>query len=1278
MPTHSRKHVEDLFLSLVDLPRHQRHDALLRLAPDDPDLRDAVERLLRIDDAHDHPDHPAFLDPDDTPPAALQPAAPRTIGNYDIIGTLGEGGMGVVYQARQRSPARTVALKIIRPGFATAELVRRLRREADALGLLQHPGIACIYEAGVATLQGPGQDIPQPYIAMELVRGLPITEHARAHALDTRQRVDLLARVADAVHHAHERGVIHRDLKPRNIFVDDQRQPKVLDFGIAKLAPDASPTSHTLHTGTGNILGTLDYMSPEQVAADPAAVDARTDVYALGAILFELLTGAPPHDLRTTPIPEALRAIRQDDAPHLSSIRRGHQRFDDDLSTIVAKALDKDPLRRYPSAAALADDLRRYLADEPILARPTTALQQIRKFARRHKAIVAAVVASLAALAIGLVGTLLFAARESAARRLAEARLDQATQSAYRASIAAAHAAIESEDHASALRYLDAAPDSLRGWEWKLAHHLATPSDRRIPLRPDQLRPQRLDLGLRLAASDTPDGRIVVWDLWTDAEPPASRILRGELRAITGSSLVAITQRRELVRVDLDTAATTWTLPLEAALGPTPGRELPAVDWADHDDSRLIATNFTRIAVIDARTGTVLHRLDAPPTMAMARLSPDGRTISASGLTESVAIDVQTGTPRWTAQGAMHGFNPDGSRIVIVGQEPGGSPFARITDTRTGREIARLNIFASNQYAGPSLAFSPDGRMIAAHERPATIVVRDADTLEPRHALVLDAAPHRHHFTPDSAAIVAVSDTGAVFRWEIPPRAGWAEHPRWAASAGRPATSPDASRLARAEWGALAMLDARDGRVLWRAGLSIRPVGQPAFNADGRSVAAFDGDLAIVVLDTQTGREQGRHAFPVGSPPVVAIAWCADRRQWVAADEHGTIHAIDAAPASDRPAQTLASLPGRPIALAARRVGGGLAVAMDQADAGASQPALQTSPQTARRWRLTLLDGTAGSRDATLRARPMTLAFSPDGRRIMVGTADGRVDVLDAESLAPLAQLAAGQDGVVGLDTLADGSRVLGLGADGTIRVWNADLSDPAPLASLRTPIRESAVSVRVSPAGDALVVGGYGRSAVLHITRATPEVARALDLARRGTAHAEALRAEHLVAADVARAIEVETGLADDLRAEARRATLALGDSVARLNSDAWAVARDPRATPAQRERSLRVALAAVEAGGRRIPATLNTLGTALFRLDRHEEAREWLERSDEGFVRSGRGRRAATHAVLAMVHHAKGRDREAAASLATARQTLALMPGDRDAAVLIEEAAERLSGPR
>jgi tetratricopeptide (TPR) repeat protein len=332
------------------------------------------------------------------------------VGHYRILRLLGEGGMGAVYEAEQDQPRRRVALKVIKAALASPDLIRRFTQESQTLGRLHHPGIAHIFEAG-------GADSAfgfQPFFAMELIDGKPLVQYANEHQLSTRGRIELMVQICDAVQHAHQRGIIHRDLKPANILVDENGQPKILDFGLAR-ATDYD-TETTRQTNMGQLLGTLAYMSPEQVLADPLALDTRSDVYALGVMLYELLGGRLPYDLPRS-LHQALRAIQEAEPVPLGTLNRA---FRGDLETIVSKALEKDKNRRYSSASGLAADLQRYLDNQPISARRASAGYQVKKFAQRHKALVTGLSAALGILVMGVVASTWEAVRARRAEAEAE------------------------------------------------------------------------------------------------------------------------------------------------------------------------------------------------------------------------------------------------------------------------------------------------------------------------------------------------------------------------------------------------------------------------------------------------------------------------------------------------------------------------------------------------------------------------------------------------------------------------------------------------------------------------------------------------------------------------------------------------------------------------------------------------------------------------------------------------------------------------------------------
>lgn len=406
--------VRAVFHDVCELPASERAAKLEVLCGDDAALRHEVERLLRAMDESANADI-------DLTRAALASQTTPEIEGFRIIRMLGEGGMGVVYEAEQERPKRRVALKLIRPGFVTPSIIRRFEREADALGRLKHPGIAQVYEARIADINGRRT----PYLVMELVEGVGLLQHARSAKLDTRGRLEIAAKLCDAVEHAHQRGVIHRDLKPANIIVDASGQPKILDFGVARMTENDLRIA-TMRTEAGQILGTAAYMSPEQASGDPDELDTRSDVYTLGVVLFELLTERLPHDVNRLALPDAIRRIREEEPSRASSVitsLRG------DVDTILAKALEREKSRRYQSAAQLGADIRRWLSNEPIEARAPSTAYQLRKFARRNRALVGGVCAVILALAAGLVATGAALMREADARQKAEIALERASAS---------------------------------------------------------------------------------------------------------------------------------------------------------------------------------------------------------------------------------------------------------------------------------------------------------------------------------------------------------------------------------------------------------------------------------------------------------------------------------------------------------------------------------------------------------------------------------------------------------------------------------------------------------------------------------------------------------------------------------------------------------------------------------------------------------------------------------------------------------------------------------
>jgi serine/threonine protein kinase len=470
--------VEAIFLAALNKRSAEERAAYLEAAcGPDVELRRSVERLLNAE-----PKVGSFL-------LAGAPAfgaavgdravveGPGTrIGPYKLLQQIGEGGMGMVYMAEQEEPVRRkVALKIIKPGMDSQQVIARFEAERQALAMMDCQNIAKVFDAGAT-------DTSRPYFVMELVHGVPITQFCDDNQLTPRERLELFVPVCQAIQHAHHKGIIHRDIKPSNVLVtlyDDKPVPKVIDFGVAK-AIEQRLTEKTLFTQFGMLVGTFEYMSPEQAEMNALGVDTRSDIYSLGVLLYELLTGTTPlqrERLREAALEELVRWIKEEEPPRpsvrlsssdtlpkiaaarktepakLSKLVRG------EIDWIVMKALEKDRNRRYEIASSFAADVERYLHDEPVQACPPSAVYRFGKFARRNKRVAAMASFLFAMLVVGL-------AVLGVSYVQVQHALQEKTHTAYLQSIALAGREWSANNLGRMEQLLDACPAELRGWEW--------------------------------------------------------------------------------------------------------------------------------------------------------------------------------------------------------------------------------------------------------------------------------------------------------------------------------------------------------------------------------------------------------------------------------------------------------------------------------------------------------------------------------------------------------------------------------------------------------------------------------------------------------------------------------------------------------------------------------------------------------------------------------------------------------------------------------------------
>ncbi len=617
---------------------------------------------------------------------ALPVELPEAIGRYKILRVLGEGGMGMVYLAEQKEPVRRrVALKVIKLGMDTREVIARFEIERQALAVLTHPGVARVLDAGVT-------DDGRPYFVMEYVDGQPISEYANRRRLGITARLDLFMDACDAIQHAHQKGIIHRDLKPSNLLVTDQGgrpQVKVIDFGVAK-AMDRRLTDQTLQTQMGLVIGTPEYMSPEQAGGGAGAVDTRTDIYSLGVLLYELLVGVLPfdgEDLRKRSLDDMLRTLRErepqrpsaryelleDEEAHEVAASRGTdpahlvRRVRGELDWITMRALEKDPARRFASAAELRADVLRHLKDEPVLAGPPSMTYRLWKMTRRYRVAViagAVVAASLLGSAVASTSLLL---REQRARSEAETQRTEAEWQSYVANLKSADTALRFREWPDAREQLERSPEDRRGWEWR---HLALVYD-------SSARRARLASGQIKNLSVSPDQRFL-------------RVLSADTYEL----------------LDLESLAVERALPIDGA------REgFENYPLAVSPDGHRTAVALWPVPVADTRRARARQLLRGGGGVTLLPTTRSGSAVALG--TGERAIEHAT----WSTDGRLLATYPVAADLAF--DDRGGAPI-RVFDAE-GREQMSLEFeraargfFEAPGRAGRPLDFFPDGRFLAA------------------------------------------------------------------------------------------------------------------------------------------------------------------------------------------------------------------------------------------------------------------------------------------------------------------------------------------------------------------------------------------------------------------------------------------------------------------------------------------------------------------------------------------------------------------------------------
>ena len=954
-----------------------------------------------------------LLAPGGADATAIDPLVGVELGGVRLERLIGSGGMGRVYEGTQQRPSRPVAVKLMRPGLVAPSLLRRFEFEAEVLARLRHPGIATMHAAGTHRLG----DRELPYFIMELIPGAStITRHASARRLDTRRRLELFRDACDAVAHGHRIGVIHRDLKPGNILVDDEGRVKVIDFGVA-CTTGVDVALATQERDVGRFVGTLQYMSPEQFAADPAALDVRSDVYALGVVLYELLAGRPPHDLRSTPFLQALTIVREAAPPPLPPATRG---AGGELDAIVQTCLEKDRERRYGSAGELAADIGRFLAGESIVARPPGLVGSLVKLARRHSAATVALAGMLAALMSAVVGISVFAIRAERARKEAERERTRVVAERERADVETA-VARRRLYVANLYRIADLAQAGSFGAGRALLEETATllapgmprPNRFATARRPLELRILAAELDHAIAVADTgcalrslavsPDGRLVaaggddgrvrLWtmdDILRTGGGTAPRILAGHGAAVW--SLVFSPDGTRLAAAGRDRVAHVWDLDDAAAT-------VPAVTCTGHSSE-----------------------LD------MVRFSPDGRLVATCSWDGTARLwDAATGVERSVfraGKGRMShvAFSPDGARLA-VGSNDG---VARIHDVATGAELARMEGHEGLLYG---LAWSPDGALLATASLDHTARLWDAATGSARHVLEGHSGWVRSvAFSPDGTILATASEDGTSRTWDVATGGLRTTTTHDSAVSGL-SFSRDGTRLLARTANLAASVWSPTATTPHALRGHAEPIFGLTFTPDGTLVASASADGSVRFWDaTRPGRLPSLDGPPARRP---VVAFGPGGTLLASTGDDGSIRLWDMATGRER--TLLRGAPGRPVRPAFTGDGTRLLLAADGPE-----------PRTE------LWDVDTGARVASLAVGHAGIAVAPDGTRLLTrlpptheaGALDdrglSRAALWEARGGEPIAVLDGHSQFLSSAAFSADGRRVATASYDGTVRLWDA------------------------------------------------------------------------------------------------------------------------------------------------------------------------------------------------------------------------------------------------